>query len=128
MSSRPKSPLAFFSRGVVCIALFTFSARAAQPPQSPPAAKSTLIVDASGSADFRTIQQAVDALPATGGTIRIRPGTYREQIHVDKSHVALIGLGKDPSAVILTFNLSHHDVGTTFGSASTTVTADDFLA
>jgi pectin methylesterase-like acyl-CoA thioesterase len=113
---------------VAAAALVASSACAAQPPQAPPAPKSELIVDAAGSADFKTVQQAVDALPGTGGTIRIRRGTYREQIHVDKPHVTLIGLGKDPSAVVLTFNLSHHDVGTTFGSASTTVTANDFLA
>jgi pectin methylesterase-like acyl-CoA thioesterase len=110
------------------IALAAVSARAAAPPQAPLALRSSLTVDAAGSADFKTVQQAVDALPAAGGTIRIRPGTYREQIHIDKPHVSLIGTGKDPGEVVLTFNLSHHDVGTTWGSASVTVTGDDFLA
>lgn len=129
MSRRQKSRFAVVSRGGVCAALLAVSLCAvAKPRASQATPRSSLTVDASGSADFKSVQQAIDALPATGGTIRIRPGTYREQIHVDKAHVSLIGLGKEPNQVVLTFDLSHHDVGTTWGSASTTVTADDFLA
>jgi pectin methylesterase-like acyl-CoA thioesterase len=119
---------AFIACAAACGALIALFPDAAARPQAALSPRSTLMVDASGPADFKTVQQAVDALPATGGTIRIRPGTYREQIHIDKPHVTLIGLSKDPSVVILTYDLSHHDVGTTFGSASTTVTANDFLA
>jgi pectin methylesterase-like acyl-CoA thioesterase len=108
---------------------FSYGAADSRESQMPTGwSRSTFTVDASGAGDFKTVQQAVDTLPASGGVIHIRPGTYREQIHIDKPHVTLIGLGKDPSQVVLTYNLSHHDVGTTFGSASTTVTGDDFLA
>ena len=116
--------LTVMSCAAVIASLFALSASAAAP-QTP---RSSYTVDGNGGADFKSVQQAVDALPATGGVIRIRPGVYREQIHIEKPHVTLIGLGKDPSDVILTFDLSHHDVKTTFGSASTTVTGDDFLA
>ncbi len=36
----------------------------------------TFIVDAGGLGDFRTIQEAVDALFDDGGTILVKPGTY----------------------------------------------------
>jgi pectin methylesterase-like acyl-CoA thioesterase len=128
MSRTKKSLFRIASCAAVCGTLIAISLGAAAPPQPPAASREASIVDASGSADFKTVQQAVDALPATGGVIRIRPGTYREQIHIDKPHVTLIGLGKDPSEVVLAYNLSHHDVGTTWGSASTTISGDEFLA
>ena len=124
MSPKQSLRIAFISSAAIFAAPFALSLRAATP-QAP---RSAITVDANGAADYKSVQQAVDALPATGGVIRIRPGVYREKIHVDKPHVSLIGLGRDPSDVILTFDLSHHDVKTTFGSASTTVTGDDFLA
>jgi pectin methylesterase-like acyl-CoA thioesterase len=114
--------------GVFCGALIAISLGAAQISQAPGPPRVSFTVDAAGPADFKTVQQAVDALPAVGGVIRIRPGTYREQIHIDKPHVTLIGLGKIPSEVVLTYNLSHHDVGSTFATASTYVSGDDFLA
>jgi pectin methylesterase-like acyl-CoA thioesterase len=123
-----KSRLIFMFIGVLCGALCAVPGGAAQTPAATPALRSTLVVAASGAGDFKSVQQAVDALPETGGTIRIRPGTYREQILIAKPHVHLIGLGKNPSQVVLTYNLSHHDTGSTSGSASTTVTGDDFLS
>ena len=45
--------------------------------------------------DYPTIQKAVDALPAEGGTVFIPAGTYKitEPIIVKKSDVSLIGAG-----------------------------------
>ncbi|MBN1642876.1 MAG: right-handed parallel beta-helix repeat-containing protein [Anaerolineae bacterium] len=45
-------------------------------------------------ADNRAIQLAVDALPATGGTVEVLPGTYTcyDAVHL-RSHVRLVGHG-----------------------------------
>ena len=53
------------------------------------------------SGQFRTLQQAIDEAPETGETIRIAPGKYREKIHVNKSNIHLIGIGKQPQDVVL---------------------------
>ena len=37
-----------------------------------------LTVSSDGTADFKTVQAAVDAAPASGAVIRIRPGIYKE--------------------------------------------------
>jgi pectin methylesterase-like acyl-CoA thioesterase len=81
-----------------------------------------------GSGDFKTVQEAVDASPVEGSVIRIKPGTYREIILVNKAHISLLGLGSDPAQVVLTFDLNNGRVGSTFKSASTTVIGDDFHA
>jgi pectin methylesterase-like acyl-CoA thioesterase len=93
----------------------------AQPP-------TPVVVASDGTGDFRTVQQAVDAAPPEGGVIRIRPGTYRERIVVEKPHIELQGLGAAPADVVLTFDLSNGTAGGTGKSASTTVTGDDFRA
>ena len=48
-------------------------------------------VAADGSADFKTVQAAVDAAPSSGAVIRIRPGTYREKLVITKAHIQLRG-------------------------------------
>ena len=48
------------------------------------ARKREFVVSADGTGDFKSVQAAVDALPEQGGTIRIRPGIYREPIVVVK--------------------------------------------
>lgn len=65
--------------------------------------KKTIIVAADGNSDYRTVQAAFDACePNT--TIFIRPGTYREKLHLDsaKNHIALVG--DDAANTILTYN------------------------
>ncbi len=55
----------------------------------------TFIVALDGSGDFDDIQEAIDALPNTGGEIYIKEGTYEpnEKIKILKSNVSLIGSG-----------------------------------
>lgn len=91
-------------------------------------AQRTITVSQDGSGDYRTVQQAIDNAPATGASIRIKPGTYKEHITIDKSSIALTGLGRTPADVVLTFDLSNGTSGGTGKSASTTVTGDDFRA
>ena len=87
-----------------------------------------VLVAADGSGDYRTVQEGVDALVAKGGTVRIKPDTYREVVRVAKPHVRLLGLGDDPSQVVIVFGNSAYSSGSTFKSATVFVTADDFYA
>jgi len=52
-----------------------------------------LIVATDGSGDYSSIQQAIDALPAQGGEIQAKDGTYHEAISIQKSNVALRAIG-----------------------------------
>jgi Family of unknown function (DUF6519) len=45
--------------------------------------------------DYISIQDAVDALPATGGTVCVLPGRYAGPIVVTKSHVTIHGCGRE---------------------------------
>lgn len=51
----------------------------------------TFTVSRTGQADFTSIQAAIDALPETGGTVRIAPGIYQERVEIRKPHVTLLG-------------------------------------
>jgi polygalacturonase len=86
------------------------------------------VVATDGSGDFRTIQQAVDALPDQGGTITIRPGTYREVVKIAKRAVRLEGDASDPSKVVIIFDKSAGTAGGTLNSATVEVKGDDFFA
>ena len=85
-------------------------------------------VAADGSADFKTVQSAVDAAPAGGAVIFIRPGIYREKLVVNKAHIQLRGTGSDASKVVLTYDDSAGTAGGTTKSASVTVAGEDFYA
>jgi pectinesterase len=101
-------------------------------------AQTNLFVAADGSARFTSVQQAVMSVPS--GTrenpvvIHIKPGVYKELIHVqrEKRHFKLVG--ENPTNTILSFNLhagitnaEGKPVGT-FKTPSTLVDADDFTA
>jgi len=97
------------------------------PPEDPdlpalphPGTARSLTVGAGG---FRTIQEAVDALPLTGGEIAVKPGVYREVVSIRKPHVHLHGEG-DASAATIVFNHGP-SYGGTFASATVFVEADD---
>ncbi|WP_213806382.1 pectinesterase family protein [Granulicella sp. dw_53] len=91
-----------------------------------PAVK-TITVGASG-AEFTTIQAAVNAAPETGAVIRIRPGVYREVVHVDKPGIQLRGDTDDPAKVELVFGNSAASTCGTGCSATLFVTGKDFFA
>ncbi|MBI5721847.1 MAG: hypothetical protein HZC37_29590 [Burkholderiales bacterium] len=71
------------------------------------------VVDAAGTGTHRSVQAAIDAVPAAGADVRagagvrrfvidIRPGTYREALCVrDKAPLLLRGVAADPAAVRL---------------------------
>jgi pectinesterase len=97
-------------------------------------------VAADGSGDFKTVQAAIDAVPAENPhpvVIEIKPGVYKEKLAIDrhKPMVTLHGVDADPAKTVLTndWNASFvppaatQPVGTS-GSASTNVEATDFTA
>jgi pectin methylesterase-like acyl-CoA thioesterase len=85
-------------------------------------------VAAEGKADFRTVQDAVDHAPAEGEVIRIAPGKYREKIHIITANIHLIGTGKQPHDVVLSWDDSAKSAGGTGKSGSISVDADGFEA
>ncbi|OZY85516.1 hypothetical protein CBP51_00235 [Cellvibrio mixtus] len=93
-----------------------------------------LRVAADGSATYRTLQAALNTLPATNTTptqIRIKPGVYREKLTINKPFVTFCGEAGKQSSTILTYNDSASTLkpdGTTLGtsgSASVTLKAND---
>lgn len=81
-----------------------------------------------GPAEFRTLQEAIDHAPPTGEVIRIAPGTYREKIHIGKPNIILVGTGKQPQEVVLSWDDAAINSGGTSKSGSVTVDADGFKA
>lgn len=101
------------------------------------AQKARLVVAPDGSGDYRTVQQALDAVPSGQTqvtTIFIKKGTYQEKLTLaaGKNFVRL--LGEDAATTILTYDdyaqkktAEGKDIGTS-GSASFFVRATDFSA
>ncbi len=86
-----------------------------------------ITVGASGG-DFTTIQAAVNAAPEDGAVIRIRPGVYREVVHVDKPGIQLRGDTDDSKKVMLVYGNSAASTCGTRCSATLFVTGKDFFA
>lgn len=118
------------------------------------ALKPDFIVAADGSGTHRTVQAAVDAVPAASAAaqrryvIQIRPGTYRERLCVrGKAPLTLLGVPGDAAAVNITegrYNALPKQAGTeaahpcwpdlaatshgTPGSASVVFASDELIA
>ncbi|MFE1878577.1 pectinesterase family protein [Streptomyces diastatochromogenes] len=103
-------------------------------------AATTLTVAQDGSGQYRTVQAAVDAVPANNPSrvvIAVKPGTYRETVKVpaNKPHVTIQGTGGSRKDTVIVYN---NAAGTkkpdgsgtygTGGSATVAVEADDFQA
>src|SRR5687768_7267553 len=113
---------------VCCLTVLPLSAQAAK----------VLTVSADGAGDFKTVQAAVDAVPVNNAeriVIHVKPGTYKERVHIGKNKPRVTLRGDDAAKTILTYDLSAkkilpratQPVGTS-GSYSTLVEGDDFLA
>lgn len=119
---------------------WTFSAVGAARPAPAPSATTTApttggkpTVAADGTGTYRTVQAAVDAVPANNTapvTITIKPGTYREKVTVpsDKPFVTLRGLGSSPDQVVIVRNVSAGQAGNHLGSATVVARGHDFTA
>ena len=88
----------------------------------------TLRVAANGGGDYSTVQAAIDHLPATGGVVLVAPGTYREQVIINQSHITLKGTGADPGQTIVVDDTSQGTRGTKPSYATVHVLGDDFHA
>ncbi|KAL6861179.1 hypothetical protein ACP4OV_016879 [Aristida adscensionis] len=96
-----------------------------------PAAATVITVAKDGSGDFRTVGEAVAAAPNNSRTrtvIRVKAGTYEENVEVPayKTNIALVGDGRD--ATVITGSRSFADGWTTFRSATVGVSGEGFLA
>jgi pectinesterase len=97
-----------------------------------------LTVAADGSAKYKTVQEAIMAVPAGSADspviIHIKPGTYKELIYIQHEKRFFRLVGEDPSKTILTYDLNANLVGRdgkpigTFRTPSTQIDADDFTA
>ncbi|HMA93778.1 MAG TPA: pectinesterase family protein [Polyangiaceae bacterium] len=90
----------------------------------------TITVAKDGSGQFSTVQSAVDSI-ANGSTahirINIKAGTYAEKLTIaNRTNLCLVGDGADKT--ILSYNDSNGSVGSTYGSASVWISANDFSA
>lgn len=102
------------------------------------AAQTELVVAADGSAKYKTVQEAIMAVPAGSPAnpvvIRIRPGRYREVIYIQREKRFFRLIGEDAARTIITFDLHANLVGHdgkpigTFRTPTATIDADDFVA
>lgn len=106
------------------VALAVTFATASVSAQMPP----ILRVSADGKGDYTTVQSAVDHLPATGGVLLVAPGSYREQVVINQSHVTLKGTGPDPASTIIVDDTSQGTRGAKPSYAAVHVLGDDFRA
>jgi pectin methylesterase-like acyl-CoA thioesterase len=92
------------------------------------AAKKVITVAADGSGQFKTVQEAVDSAPEGHVRIEIKPGEYRQVVHITADGVELRGLGTQPQDTVLVYDNSAGTAGGTGKSGSVSVSGDDFRA
>ena len=107
-------------------------------PGSYLAASTNLVVAADGSGQFKTVQEAIMAVPAGSSNnpvfIHLKPGTYKELVYVQREKRFFHLIGEDAGKTVLTYNLNARMSGPdgkeigTFRTASTVIDADDFTA
>src|SRR3954471_16399083 len=116
------------------VAVFWFVAGASIAKAAPV----ELTVAADGSAKYRTVQEAVMAVPS--GTaespviIRIKPGVYKELVYIQREKRFFRLVGEDASKTVITFDLNANLKGLdgkpigTFRTPTVQIDADDFTA
>jgi pectinesterase len=102
-------------------------------------AQTNLYVSADGSNQFKTVQEAINAVPQTTSptnpcVVHIKAGTYKELIHAQREKRFVRLVGEEAEKTVLTYNLSAKMPGPdgkpmgTFRTPSTIIDADDFTA
>jgi pectinesterase len=97
------------------------------------------IVAADGSGNYKTVQDAINAVPQTTSAdhrwvIFVKAGTYREIVYVQREKRFVSLVGEDPLRTVITYNLNANNVGLdgkpigTFRTPSVFIDADDFSA
>jgi pectinesterase len=102
------------------------------------AAQTELVVAADGSGKYKTVQEAIMAVPAGSSDnpviIRIKPGIYKELIYVQREKRFFRLIGEDAKKTVLTYDLNANLIGRdgkpigTFRTPSAQIDADDFTA
>jgi pectinesterase len=102
------------------------------------ATQTDLYVAADGSAKYKSVQEAVMAVPAGSPgnpvIIHIKPGVYKELIYIQREKRFFHLVGEDAEKTILTYDLNANLIGKdnkpigTFRTPSTQIDADDFTA
>jgi pectinesterase len=95
------------------------------------AAPTIITVDPSGSANFTTVQAAVNSITWTPTSsspveIHINPGTYVEQVDVPAARPFVKFIGTDPATTKITFNHGADGTVDTWHSATVYFEASDF--
>lgn len=90
-----------------------------------------LIVAADGSGNARSVQEAIEKVPAGNRArcvIRIKPGVYNEQVRVpaDKPFISFVGESAENTRLI--FKLSNKEAGSTSAAFATYIGGHDFHA
>jgi len=101
-------------------------------------AQTELVVAADGSAKYKSVQEAIMAVPAGSPDnpviIHIKPGTYKELIYIQREKRFFRLVGENALKTILTYDLNANLTGRdgkpigTFRTPSTQIDADDFTA
>ncbi|MEY9968443.1 pectin methylesterase-like acyl-CoA thioesterase [Streptacidiphilus sp. MAP12-16] len=120
------------------VPLFADASTSGSLPSSSASSSKTLTVAADGSGQYRTVQAAIDAVPAdtTGYTIVVAKGSYHEVVSVpsNKPGLTLKGATGNPADVVITYGNASGTAkpggGTygTLGSATATFASKDFTA
>jgi pectinesterase len=120
------------------VAVFLISAVGFAAPSTQPATlPSTITIKADGSGDFRTIQDAIDAIPAYPAgtfTLHILPGIYKQRLTISRLKPRICFLGDDAATTIITFNTGANDLGPdgkpigTFRTPTVSLNGNDFVA
>jgi pectin methylesterase-like acyl-CoA thioesterase len=109
---------------------FTYVTGATSGPTTGTGTKPTVAADGTGT--YKTVQAAIDAVPANNTsrrTITIKAGTYREIVNIpsSKPYITLQGLGSGPGNTVIVNNHNAGDYGTS-DSATAFVNGHDFTA
>jgi pectinesterase len=101
------------------------------------AADPDAIVAADGSAQYKTVQAAINAAPQNTTadhvwTILVKPGTYREIVYIQREKHFMRLVGEDAATTVITHNLNASAIGPdgekigTFRTPTVQIDADDF--
>jgi pectinesterase len=99
--------------------------------------KADAVVSADGSAQHKTVQEAINASPQTTGprtpwTILVKPGIYKELLSIQREKRFVRLIGEDAEKTVITYDLSPKVNGAdgkplgTFRTPTVTIDADDF--
>lgn len=104
-----------------------------------PGRTNEFVVAADGSGDFKSVQEAIMAVPVSSSTgrwwtLRIKPGVYRELVYIQRERGFLRLLGQDAENTVITHDLHANLPGRdgkpigTFRTPSVFIDADNVVA